>query len=215
VQIGAHGTIEGNRSEESTIMKKLNIAGTALLVMALAAPSFAGIDEGDWELGIGGGLALSEAHDNWALDVSLGYFVAPEIAVGGWFGYHSQSLDVTVEGGDGFDWDLEKTWWEIAFFVKYYFATDGEWLPYIGAFAGYETAEIEEDYDGDDWDADRDGYLLGAILGVQYFVSDKTSIFFEYRLTWRDEDEWDADEGATFDDDAVAHLFQFGVRVSF
>jgi opacity protein-like surface antigen len=201
-------------------MKKLTVVAAALLVVALTAPSFAGIDQGEWELGLGGGIGISDAQDSLGLDVSLGYFVTNEIAVGGWFGYHCQTIDISEEyGGDKFDWDFEKSWWEIAFFVKYYFVTDAEWLPYIGAFVGYEAAEMEEDFGGgDSWDADRDGFMLGAILGVQYYVSDKTSVYFEYRLTWRDDDEWDASSGGdhgTISDDAIAHLFEVGIRIAF
>ena len=198
-------------------MRKLTVVGAALLVMTLATSSFAGIDEGDWEVGLGGNFFFSEFHDNYGIDITLGYFVTAQIEIGGWIGWHSQDLDATLkydgDDVDDEDFDFTKSWWDIAFFGAYYFEVEGDWAPYIGAFLGYEDGHL----DIEDAEFDRDGFMAGAILGVKYFVSEKTTIFFEYRLIWRsaDEWEWDDDSDLTIDDNALAHLFHFGFSVFF
>jgi opacity protein-like surface antigen len=198
-------------------MRKLTVIGAALLVMTLATSSYAGIDEGDWEVGLGGNFYFSEFQDNYGIGVTLGYFVTAEIEVGGWISWNHQGLDgdVEVDGDKEGNLELEQTWWDIAFFGAYYFQVEGEWAPYIGGFLGYESGTL----DGDDdlLDFERDGFMAGAILGVKYFVSEKTTIFFEYRLTWRstDEWEWDEDSDVTISDDALTHTLRFGISVLF
>jgi len=197
-------------------MRKLTVIGAALLVMSLATTSYAGIDEGDWEVGLGGNFFFSEFHDNYGLSLTLGYFVTAEIEVGGWIAWNNQDLDGTVsEDGDDYeDLEFNKTWWDLAFFVKYYFQVEGEWAPYIGAFIGYESGDLDG---GGDFEFDRSGYTVGGVLGVSYFVSEKTVIFFEYQLIWRsaDEWEWDEDSDVVIEDDGLAHTFWFGIRMFF
>jgi len=201
-------------------MRKLTIVGAALLVMTLATSSFAGIDEGDWEVALGGNLFFSDFHDNYGVNLTLGYFVTAEIEIGGWVSWNNQSLDgnVNYKGHHEGDLKIEKTWWDIAFFGYYYFHVEGEWAPYIGAFLGYESGTLDSGGDVDDLlDFDRDGFMFGGALGVKYFVSEKTTIFFEYRLTWRnaDEWEWDHDSDVTISDDSLTHTLMFGLSVLF
>jgi opacity protein-like surface antigen len=197
-------------------MRKLTVIGAALLVMTLATSSFAGIDEGDWEVALGGNFFFSEFHDNYGINVTLGYFVTAEIEIGGWVAWHSQDLngDVEERGRKVDEVDFQKTWWDIAFFGAYYFQVEGEWAPYIGGFLGYESGEIDG---GGDYKFDRDGFMFGGMLGVKYFVSEKTTIFIEYRLTWRDADEWEwsKDGDVTIDDNALTHTLLFGISVLF
>jgi opacity protein-like surface antigen len=198
-------------------MRKLTVIGAALLVMTLATSSFAGIDEGDWEVGLGGNFFFSEFHDNYGLNVTLGYFVTAEIEIGGWVAYHNQDLSGTEEfrGRDtNFDVDFQKTWWEIAIFGYYYFQVEGEWAPYIGGFLGYESGSLDG---GGSGEYERDGFMLGGVLGVKYFVSEKTTIFIEYRLGWRNTDEWEwsKDSDYTINDDALTHTLLFGISVLF
>jgi opacity protein-like surface antigen len=198
-------------------MRYLIAVTTIVLVLGMATVSQAGIDEGDWEVGLGGNFFFSEFHDNYGLEFTLGYFVTAEIQVGGWIAYHNQDLDgeVSRDGDDLGDIKFSKTWWDIAFFAAYYFQVEGEWAPYIGGFIGYEDGEL--DSDGSDLDFDRSGLEIGGILGVKYFVSEKTTIFIEYRLTWRDADEWEwkDDSDYVIEDDALTHTFLFGISVLF
>lgn len=197
-------------------MRKLTVIGAALLVMTLATSSFAGIDEGDWEVALGGNFFFSEFHDNYGINVTLGYFVTAEIEIGGWIAWHNQDLNGDIEdrGRKVDEAEFQKTWWEIAFFGYYYFQVEGEWAPYIGGFIGYESGDLDG---GGDYKFDRNGFMLGGVLGVKYFVSEKTTIFFEYRLGWRnaDEWEWDDDSDVTIPDDSLTHTLLFGISVLF
>lgn len=200
-------------------MRKLTLAAAALLVVALAAPSFAGIDEGDWEVSLRGNAFISDFHTNWGGDITLGYFVTPEIEVGAWFGYHRQKLDgdVNENGHDVFRLDFKKTTYDFAAFGAYYFPTDAEWMPYIGGFVGYEYGKLDGGGDLDFLTFKRDGLELGAFVGIKYFVAEKATIFIEYRFTWRNEDKWkwSDDHSVTIDDNEVAHLIQIGLSILF
>jgi hypothetical protein len=196
-------------------MKKLTAVFAALLVVALAAPTYAGIDEGDWELQVAVDWFIGDLQNSFGGEIALGYFVTPEIEIGGWLGYNYRDVDGTVEFKGSNEGDIEWTesFFEIAFFGAYYFETDGEWMPYVGGFLGYEDGEIEIDSE----EIVRDGFMMGAILGIKYFVSEKTTIFIEYRLVWRFEDEWELDDDSdyTIDDDEIAHLILVGISVLF
>ena len=197
-------------------MKKLTVVAAALLVLALAAPSYAGIDEGDWEVGLGGGWASTQSTTTYGLGLSLGYFLTPNMQIGGWLGYGYNEYDLEVrDEGDYLKMKNRSVYWDIAAFFTYYFEMDGEWMPYIGGFVGYETNEIKYDTEGYRITADRNGFKLGGYLGVKFFVAEKATIFIEYRLTWRNEDEWDIEDGYKFEDDALSHLIHFGVTVLF
>jgi len=193
-------------------MRKLMLAAVAAMVLAVAAtPAQAGIDEGEWEVALSGEYFLSEAHDNLGFQITIGYFVTAEIEIGGWFAYHRQELDFDLTDGGG-DFEIEKTWWDVAVFISWNFNTDGDWTPYIGVFIGSESAEL--DLDGDD--VDRGGFMWGGFVGVRFWIHDNCAIFFEYRLLIRSEDEWDIDDSSSdVDDDGVAHRFAVGFSLLF
>ena len=193
-------------------MRKMTVAAAALLVVALATPSVAGIDEGDWQVKLGGNWMIADFESDFGVLLSLGYFVTPEIEVGGTFGYAQHEYDgkVKFSGGGSTSFDITSTTFDLTAFATYYFETDAEWMPYVGGFLGWDSSEL--DLDGDD--LERDGFKLGAYVGIAYFVSEKATIFFEYRLTYRDEDEWDGDD-VYVEDNEFAHLFMVGLSVLF
>ncbi len=84
-----------------------------------------------------------------------------------------------------------------------------------GGYLGYESGNIEGDDSEEEFD--RNSFMLGGVLGVKYFVSEKTTIFVEYRLGWRSEDEWelDSDSHITIEDDSLTHTLLFGISVLF
>jgi opacity protein-like surface antigen len=194
------------------IMKKMTVVAAALLVVALATPSVAGIDEGDWEVQLGGNWLIGDFQSAFGVEMALGYFVTPEIQVGGWFGYTHEEWDgkVKFDGGGSSSFEITSKAFDLCAFAAYYFEMDGEWLPYVGGFVGWDRAEL--DLDGDD--IDRDGFKIGAFVGIKYFVSEKATVFFEYRLTWRSEDEWEGD-GVTVEENEFGHLFMVGLSVLF
>jgi hypothetical protein len=194
-------------------MNRLTTTAAALLVLALAATGTAGIDEGDYEFRLGGHWMSGDFESSFGGEITLGYFVSPEIEVGMWLGYAEHSYDGKVHvDGEGPDEDIDSKGTTVSFavFGAYHFETDGEWMPYVGGFAGYERSEL----DTGDYDLERDGYTLGAFVGIKWFVSDRATVFFEYRLTWNDNDEWD-DSGAYARADEFTHLFLVGVSVLF
>jgi len=197
-------------------MRKLTVVFAALLVVALAAPSSAGIDEGDWEVQLGGQFFISDFISNYGISLSLGYFVTPEIEVGGYIMYAQDDWDGEVEFKNERIGDLEFTIrdWNMGAFAAYYFETDGEWRPYVGGFLGYESGVL--DFGGGD-EFKRNDFAVGGFVGVKFFISEKATIFIEYRLQWRFEDEWelDDDSAVTVEDDAISHLFMIGLSVFF
>ena len=191
-------------------MNRLTIAAAALLVLALAAPGTAGIDEGDYEVRLAGNWMSGDFESAFGGEISLGYFVSPEIEMGMWLGYREHSFDGTVHvsGGGTEDVDMKSTGVSFAAFATYHFETSGEWMPYVGGFVGYERSEL----DAGSRTLERDGYTLGGFVGIKWFVSDRTTIFFEYRLTWNDNDEWE-DSGTYARTSEFTHLFLVGISV--
>lgn len=196
-------------------MRSLTIVVASLVLLALATAGQAGIDEGDWEVRVAVDWFLGDLENSFGTDLALGYFVTPEIEVGGWIGYHHRDVDGTVQFKNSKDGSLDWTesLFQVAAFGAYYFEGDGEWMPYVGGFLGYEDGRIDIDKET----IVRDGFFLGAMIGIKYFVAEKAMIFIEYRLLYRFEDRWEFDDDSDFtiDDDEIAHMILVGISVLF
>lgn len=153
-------------------MMKYTAVLAALLLVAIAAPANAGIDEGDWEVRLSAAAQFEDFANTYSVATQLGYFVTPEIAVGAEIGFTSLDPD----GGGSL------TTWELNAFGSYNFETDGDWVPYVGGFVGLLDLDVV------------DSFQLGAFVGAKLFVHEKANVFFEYRLNYRTDDEFsDAD----------------------
>ena len=153
-------------------MMKYTAVLAALLVVAIAAPANAGIDEGDWEVRLSAAAQFEDFSSAYSITTQLGYFVTPDIAVGAEIGFATIDPDV---GGS-------LTTWELNAFASYNFETDGEWVPYVGGFLGLLDLDVV------------DSFHFGAFIGAKFFVHEKANVFFEYRFDYRTDDAFsDAD----------------------
>ena len=168
-------------------MKKLTAVFAALLVVALAAPSNAGIDEGDWEVRLSAAAQFEEYVSSYEVALQLGYFVTPQVAVGAEIGVGS----IDPDGG------ASLTTWELNAFASYNFETDGDWVPYVGAFLGLIDLDVV------------DSFHFGGFIGAKLFVHEKANVFFEYRLDYRSDDAFEAA------DSEIGHGLRIGFAILF
>jgi outer membrane protein W len=200
-------------------MRVLSVCAALLVVVVVAAPARAAIDEGDWEVSLGGQWMISEFDTNYGLNLRLGYFVTPNVQVGGWLGFRNQRYKGKARDSSGAivaEWNHEASTFDIAAFAAYYFEVAEDWYPYLGGFVGYDSTEIKENI-GERERLKRDGFNIGGFAGVKFFLSQRASVFVEYRITWRDQDNWEYRDGTrgTVSDDSISHLFLVGVSFLF
>lgn len=120
----------------------------------------------------------------------LGYFVAPQIELGGSIALTSQESqignlsvesDVFALGGDG----------------RFYFMTSGPIRPFGAVGVGLLT--------GSSGSTDIDGFYYGLALGIATFVTETTTIDFGIQKLWSDQ-TWYPGSGGSFsvDEDVLA-----------
>lgn len=138
---------------------------TAILLVAfpLIGSADAAIRRGITELAIFGNLTSINLENDGSEDLvtlalGSGYFHSDEVEVGAQaIASESEDLDLYSLGGN----------------VKYHFTPQLTTIPYVGGQLNYSLCELRG--------RDEDGFMYGPVMGVRYFVSESTSIFFEYQ----------------------------------
>ena len=140
-------------------MKKV-LAGAICIAFlaALTAPAVAATEEGDQELTIAVQAQFVEDTTNVSLAVGFGYFVSDAVEIKG---------TALVLWSDDFT---------LGFFQLeglFHFNTQGDAVPYIGAFGGMTIFDAEG--------FDDSLFIAGAMVGVKIFLTENTTLFIEVR----------------------------------
>jgi opacity protein-like surface antigen len=188
---------------------------------------------GRWRATCAGSHLLSGFEDTGGIRATIETFVAPGLSIGAEFAYRAQRLDSSLDDDHGTEFatgrlDFDGRAWEANAFLTYHLETASRWTPYIGAFAGSESATLTSD-EGvgftkmDEVRFERRGLQCGLRLGVDWWLTTSTSIFLEYRATYRVEDRVDGshsrhrkiDDDLWIDDEPFAHGLGLGLSFLF
>jgi hypothetical protein len=187
---------------------------------------------GRWEATVSGDLQLSRFQEAGGLRVSLATFLHRGLSIGAAFAYRAHTLDGGLDDDYGTEYptgsiDSESRASEANLFVTYHLPTAGRWTPYVGASVGYEWATLETNGVGfnriRNADFERHGVQCGLHVGVNHWLTGSTSIYLEYRGTYRRRDWFDGsdtrghfiDDDIWVDDDSFAHGLGFGISFLF
>ena len=133
-----------------------------------------------------------EVNGSWLIGVLLGYNVSPEMAIEGSFAYNfkfqpdEEALDAN-----------ELTVWTFMGSLKYRFATDAEWVPFVSGGVGWAKFETDPatfmipDQDGA-LDTEQTGLLVRVAGGIEYALNDGVLIIADvgYNFTFGDIEDW-------------------------
>jgi hypothetical protein len=134
-----------------------------LVVSLLIGSTSAAVRRGITELTVFGNLTSVNfenggSEDFLTLAFGSGYFHSDEVEVGVQaIVSESSDLDLYSLGGN----------------VKYHFTPGLTTIPYVGGQLNYSFCELGR--------RDEGGVMYGPVTGIRYFVSESTSIFFEYQ----------------------------------
>jgi hypothetical protein len=173
-------------------MNKLCLLTTAALMLGTMPAMGQEFDpaptEGTWELALGGSGSSDEDFDNdtFNLNVDVGYYLSPAVAVG-----VRQTIGFADIGDSS--WNGSTTG-----FIDYHFDV-GQFRPFIGLNLGYLY--------GDDT---AESFIAGPEVGAKYYVQDDAFIFgrVEYQFLFEDVD--DADD--RFDDGRFVYTVGIGLN---
>lgn len=177
-------------------MKKLLILITILLVftsLSTFAQDEEEVEKDNLELTLWSGLGLPTgdiktwsdslgAKSKFSLGMDIGFFYTPDIVIGFNFTYNTFSIDnnPTDTRAEGLNHRL----YQPNIYVKYYFPSESNWLPFVKVHGGFDFAKFTtfvenpagNRYRSVSYDA-AFAYGLGA--GMFYYTSDYSGLFFE------------------------------------
>ncbi|MFH1314231.1 MAG: hypothetical protein ABIJ00_13530 [Candidatus Eisenbacteria bacterium] len=168
-------------------MRKAFLAG--VMVLALAAPAFAGVGPGTMEKSLGGMFHLSP--EPWELtgNMYLAYYVSPMVGIGPFFEIQKtgEMKDVVYWTGTDFDTGTYKpaTYYRFGGFVKVYLPVTmagGKLTPYVAAGGGIVTMPKPQ------WDdrlveetESKFGYF--GEFSIDYWATDSWTIWAGLRVS--------------------------------
>ena len=103
----------------------------------------------------------------------------------------SKAFSMSLEGIGAWSDDVDL--YGVGTRARYHFNTDSDMVPYIGAHISYDYADADVD--------DGDGFIYGPLLGIKFFLNERTNLFveYQYRLYGGDlEDVYDESSAVLF-----------------
>jgi len=186
-------------------MKKVILSVAALFAFGFAnaqETTEGGFANGDVFISGAVGFESSKTGDNktnsFEVAPSVGFFVTPNIAVGGRLGYES-----TKE--EGFEFDETLSSFTIGAFGRYYVTPASKFSLFGELFAGYRTSKIEDNIANDE--AKSNGFAIQVAPGVSYFLGKNFAIEATWGVLGYNTDKPDFDGAESTDN------FAFGLNM--
>lgn len=201
-------------------MKKLLLVAA----MAVFAGANAQMQKGSWVVGASTNLGFNSVNTNskatfggvtveedatvntFNVNPSVGYFVMDNLAVGLDFGYTNASQKED-------DYKFITSMVSVMPNATYYFYNEGNFIPYLGAGAGYAAVTYKEKESGSSYSETYDGFAWKGKGGVVYLINKNLGLDLGLSYTQFNNKETDTVMGSTVTQ--KNKVGTFGVNVGF
>ena len=155
----------------------------------------------------GGGSDNAQWNTGTRVDISFGYFVAPNLSVGAETGWTWNELD----NAGSTSVDLYQI--PILATVVYHIPLQDEhWKPYVGAGVGGVSSMLVIDTPGNDDTGNAFAFAYQLKVGIAYAINQDWLVDFGYKFMGVAEHDWDTDE---FGDIQGGALYNHSLQASF
>jgi outer membrane protein W len=151
----------------------LSIAALATLPMKaqVSNDAFYNID---WQFNIPLGNNFSNHASGWGMNFEMGYYVTPELALGGFLSYHTNNeyFERTTlhMGTTALNTDQQHSLFQLPFGVLAHYRFDyGQFQPYVGMKLGAAYAQMTSNYYIFESDKNTWGFFASPEVGVQFY----------------------------------------------
>ncbi len=164
-------------------IKNISFRVMAVLAVALvctlpakAQLSNNGFASVDWQFNVPLSNGFANDASGWGMNFEGGYFITPNVALGGFLSYHSnheyisrQTLPVSDDGA--VTTDQQHTLFQLPFggMARYQFNRGSSFQPYVGFKLGANYAKIRSDYNVFESYDDSWGVHVSPEVGLNYF----------------------------------------------
>ena len=169
----------------------------------------------DWQVNVPLGSALADKASGWGMNFEGGYFVTPEIAVGGFLSFQTnlQNLPtqtLTLTNGAALTAEQEHAVFQLPFGVtgRYQWRPDSIFQPYAGLKLGAQYAKLSSYYYVVQSYTETWGFFLSPEIGVSIFPRPDYRLGFHVALYY----SYATNSGSVLNY-RVDGLNNFGIRV--
>ena len=157
------------------------IMALGALALSIAMPAKAQTTESayfniDWQYNFPIGIDFADKSSGWGMNFEGGYFIAPNIAVGGFLAYHSNHKYIprqTLQLSDGsaLNTDQQHTVFQLPFGVtgRYTFNRGEVFQPYVSAKIGMQYARLSSEYNIFESNDNNWGFYISPEVGLNIF----------------------------------------------
>lgn len=157
------------------------IMALGALALSIAMPAKAQTTESayfniDWQYNFPIGIDFADKSSGWGMNFEGGYFITPNIAVGGFLAYHSNHKYIprqTLQLSDGsaLNTDQQHTVFQLPFGVtgRYTFNRGEVFQPYVSAKIGMQYASLSSEYNIFESNDNNWGFYISPEVGLNIF----------------------------------------------
>lgn len=157
------------------------IMALGALALSIAMPAKAQTTESayfniDWQYNFPNGIDFADKSSGWGMNFEGGYFITPNIAVGGFLAYHSNHKYIprqTLQLSDGsaLNTDQQHTVFQLPFGVtgRYTFNRGEVFQPYVSAKIGMQYARLSSEYNIFESNDNNWGFYISPEVGLNIF----------------------------------------------
>ena len=157
------------------------IMALGALALSIAMPAKAQTTESayfniDWQYNFPIGIDFADKSSGWGMNFEGGYFITPNIAVGGFLAYHSNHKYIprqTLQLSDGsaLNTDQQHTVFQLPFGVtgRYTFTRGEVFQPYVSAKIGMQYARLSSEYNIFESNDNNWGFYISPEVGLNIF----------------------------------------------
>lgn len=157
------------------------IIALGALALSIAMPGKAQTTESayfniDWQYNFPIGIDFADKSSGWGMNFEGGYFITPNIAVGGFLAYHSNHKYIprqTLQLSDGsaLNTDQQHTVFQLPFGVtgRYTFNRGEVFQPYVSAKIGMQYARLSSEYNIFESNDNNWGFYISPEVGLNIF----------------------------------------------
>lgn len=157
------------------------IMALGALALSIAMPAKAQTTESayfniDWQYNFPIGIDFADKSSGWGMNFEGGYFITPNIAVGGFLAYHSNHKYIprqTLQLSDGsaLNTDQQHTVFQLPFGItgRYTFNRGEVFQPYVSAKIGMQYARLSSEYNIFESNDNNWGFYISPEVGLNIF----------------------------------------------
>lgn len=157
------------------------IMALGALALSIAMPAKAQTTESayfniDWQYNFPIGIDFADKSSGWGMNFEGGYFITPNIAVGGFLAYHSNHKYIprqTLQLSDGsaLNTDQQHTVFQLPFGVtgRYTFNRGEVFQPYVSAKIGMQYARLSSEFNVFENNDNNWGFYISPEVGLNIF----------------------------------------------